>query len=286
MDGFSTSNVNWAPNLLDKSWTFHDSYTNISQGIESDTQDMSQSPQFIMEISNPTSSSMPVYVMLSRHYTDYSQLLGNENFRVLLSLQIFEIDKPRLIVKNSNAISRVKPTIVFTNTPYDFAKVYVPPGRHFYAAVVQTVKDSPASNKRFDFTIQFRYCSFIQGEIKLINDYPEYHFTWRIGGMWNQSNNGGRRSLMKYGMNPVYDFSIPTTMTAIFYLELVHNNKLAIHLCLYTKRDWEAQNFNNVLIDSGDYRNWSCDFLTTLEPGDYSLVASSYPSVMNIGFLH
>ena len=93
-------------------------------------------------------------------------------------------------------------------------------------------------------------------------------------------------SLMKYGMNPVYDFSIPTTMTAIFYLELVHNNKLAIHLCLYTKRDWEAQNFNNVLIDSGDYRNWSCDFLTTLEPGDYSLVASSYPSVMNIGFLH
>lgn len=272
-----SSNVNWAPNLLPKSCTFHEAYTNTYQGVESDTQDMSQSPQYIMEFTNPTQFNQPVYVMLSRHYTQYFQLLGNENYRVLLSVQLFEIDKPRLVVKNADVIRRIEPEIIFTNTPYDFAKVYVPPGRHIYCAIVLTVKEGPENNQRFNFTIQFRYPNTLQGQIKHVNDYPQYHFTWRVGGAWDQANNGGRRSLQKYDRNPTYLFSLPNPISVIFYLESVRNKTISIHLCLFRKSDWEAGRFDQIIEDSGDYRNYSCSFRAELPPGEYALVASSYP---------
>lgn len=238
---------------------------------------MSQCPQYIMEFTNPTQFSQPVYIMLSRHYTEYFQLLGNEKFRILLTLQVYEIDRPRFVVKNSDVIRRIKAEIIFTNTPYDIAKVYVPPGRHFYTAIVLTVKEKPENIQRFNFTIQFRYPESIQGQIRHVNDYPEYHFTWRVGGAWGEANNGGRRSLRKYNQNPAYLFSLSNPITAVFYLESVRNNKIAIHLCLFRKGDWEAGRFDQSVADSGDYRNCSCSFLAELPPGEYALVASSYP---------
>lgn len=271
------SNVNWAPDLLQRSCTFHDVYANIYQGIEFDLQDMSQSPQFVMEFTNPTPTNQPVYVMLSRHYSEYFQLLGNEKYCVMLCLQLFEIDAPRLIVKNSDVIRPIKPVVTFINVPFDFAKVYVPPGRHIYSAVVLAIKENPANVQRFVFTIQFRFPSSIQGEIKHVNDYFMYHFTWRVGGKWTEANNGGRRSLQKYRINPVYFFSLSNPISVIFYLETVHNSKIAIHLSLFLKSDWEAGNFDQSLDDSGDYRNWACAFRSSLQPGEYALVASSYP---------
>ena len=273
------SNVNWSPIILNKSLTFHDSYTNVNQGITSDTINMSECPQYVIEMDNPLSHPMPLYVMLSRHYTQYSQLLGDDNQRVLVCIQLFELSEPKLVVKTSDALSSVKKDIAYTNVPYSLGKVSVPPGHHIYSAVVLTLKETPANNKRFDFTIQFRYHSSVQGVVKQIGDYPQYHFVTRVGGEWKGRNACGRMSQGGFENNPMYFFTLVQNTSIHLRLEAICNETIGLNLRLWKKQDILTGEYclTSSVANSGDYRQGACCLQTVLSPGDYVAVASTYP---------
>lgn len=271
--------MNWSPIILNKSLTFHNSYTNIYQGITSDTINMSECPQYVIEMDNPLSHPMPLYVMLSRHYTQYSQLLGDENQRILVCIQLFELNEPKLVVKNSDALSSVKKEITYTNVPYSLCKVSVPTGHHIYSAVVLTLKETPANNKRFDFTIQFRYHSSVQGVVKQIGDYPQYHFVTRVGGEWKGVNACGRISHGSYEKNPMYFFTLFQNVAINLRLESIHNETIGLNLRLWKKEDVLNGEYriSTSIANSGDYRQGVCCLQTMLLAGEYVAVASTYP---------
>ena len=146
--------MNWSSSLLDRSITYHNFYTNTYLGLTSDARNMSGCPQYVLDVTNATSSSYPVYVMVSRHYTRYEDLLGNEHYKVLMSLQVFETEGPCLMVKQADAKAMLCPEIVYTNIPYDMCRILVAPGHHVYSIVLQTLKQTPINLQKFGFTLQ------------------------------------------------------------------------------------------------------------------------------------
>ena len=46
------SNVNWSPELLNTSVTYHDCYTNVFNGYTKDVMNLSNCPQFVLDLTN------------------------------------------------------------------------------------------------------------------------------------------------------------------------------------------------------------------------------------------
>lgn len=272
------SNVNWSSLLLDRSITYHDSYTNTYLGLTSDARNMSGCPQYILEVTNNQNTSLPVYVMVSRHYTRYDDLLGNDHYKVLISLQVFETDGPRLMVKQSDAKEAICEEIVYTNIPYDMCPIKVAPGHHFYTIVLQTMKQDPTNLQKFGFTLQARFNSILTGCMKPINEYPQYHFNYRVAGKWEGDNAGGRSSLVSYQKNPMYSITLTRPTFIHIRLEVMDNSELCVYLRLLPRSDVEKGLFfhKNSVLSAEAFTAGASMLYGQVDPGEYVLVAATY----------
>ena len=188
------SNVNWSPELLNTSVTYHDCYTNVFNGYTKDVMNLSNCPQFVLDLTNTTRYENPVYIMLSRHYLNYDDMLGNDQTYILISLQIYRTEGPRYLVKERDAAEVITKSISFTNAPYTLCRFMLPPGHFTYSVVVMSCKEKPRNLKTFNFSIQVRFHNDVHGSVKPISDFPKYHFLTRVAGEWKSDNNGGRPS--------------------------------------------------------------------------------------------
>ena len=270
--------MNWSSSLLDRSITYHNFYTNTYLGLTSDARNMSGCPQYVLDVTNATSSSYPVYVMVSRHYTRYEDLLGNEHYKVLMSLQVFETEGPCLMVKQADAKAMLCPEIVYTNIPYDMCRILVAPGHHVYSIVLQTLKQTPINLQKFGFTLQARFNSIISGFMNPINEYPQYHFNYRVAGKWEGDNAGGRSSLASFSQNPMYSITVTRPTFMHVRLEVMDNSSLSVFLRLLRRSDAEKRLFfhKNCVLDAEAFTSGACMLRGQVDPDEYVLVAATY----------
>ena len=199
----TSSNVNWSPELLNSSVTYHDCYTNMYLGSMSDLRNIGGCPQYVLELMNPTNQVIPVHAMLSRHYTDYEDMLGSDHTKIVISLQVYQTDGVKYLVKEKDAIRPVREEAIFTNIPYDLCRILLPPGHTTYTVAVMAYKEQLRNRKPFDFSLQVRYPSIVTGSMKPITEFPQYHFSSRAAGVW-KADNVGKPSLKTFKMNPRY----------------------------------------------------------------------------------
>lgn len=276
------SNVNWSPTLLSQSITYHDRYNNFINGLLNDTRDMSDCPQYSVEVVNPEPIAYPVYIMLSRHYIYYDDLFGTDKRKFLINLQAYKTSKPLYVVKKNDAMEEIEEEITFTNIPYSLVKIRVPPGRHFYTLVVLTMKEKECNLNPFNFSLCMRYPNKLQATMLPMFSVPDYHFMTRVAGAWTEQNAGCRPSQSTYLKNPMYAFTvtIPTVMHA--HLQ-TSDRKEAINLRLMRKEDYDKQivSRNSMVTDSGAFMANVCGLEASLSPGSYCII----PSAFDTGFV-
>lgn len=272
------SNVNWSSSLLNHSITYHDFYTNTYLGFTSDARNMSGCPQYVLDVTNPTSQKVPAYVMVSRHYTNYDDLLGNDKYKILFSLQVYETERPQLMVKQSDAKTILSSEIVYTNIPYDMCRILVEPGHHVYSVVLQTLKKDARNLHSFGFTLQTRFNSIISGFVQPINEYAQYHFNCRVAGKWEGSNAGGRSSLESFANNPMYAIRVTRPTFVHTRLEVVGDSGLSVYLRLLRRKDVEERHLTQhyMVLGSDAFTSGACLLQGELEPGEYVLIAATY----------
>lgn len=271
-----SSNVNWSTSLLNCSITYHSKYTNFLNGTMSDTRDMCDCPQYSIEINNPTNKPYPVYVMLSRHYVHYEDLLGTEKKKTLLSIQAYKTNKPMYMIRRTDETTPIEHEIVFTNIPYDLAKFRVPPGRHFYTVVVMTMKENASNLYPFNFSIVIRYPHLISAIMKPMFSVPSYHFMTRLAGAWTNTNSGGRPSQGGYQKNPMYSFSLSSPTSVHISLETGQSPQ-PCNIRLIREEDLnQASRSSSMIKDSGPYVAHVCSLEVDLDPGNYRVIASPF----------
>ena len=275
---FNRSNVNWSPELLNTSVTYHDCYTNVYLGFTSDLRNLSGCPQYVLELTNTSNQVIPVHIMLSRHYTDYEDMLGSDQTKIVMSLQVYQTDGVKYMVKEKDAIKPIRPDAAFTNIQYDLCRILLPPGHTTYTIVVMAYKEKPRNRKPFDFSLQVRYPSVVTGSMKPITEFPQYHFSSRAAGVW-KADNGGKPSLETFKANPRYIVHITRSTFINARLETIKNREIAIHLSLFRLEDVKAEQFNrrHVLAEAEGFMLGACVLETELQAGDYVLIASEYP---------
>lgn len=271
-----SSNVNWATSLLNCSITYHSKYTNVLNGTMSDTRDMCNCPQYSIEIINPNNKPYPVYVMLSRHYVHYEDMLGTDKKKTLLSIQAYKTNKPQYMIRRTDETVPIENEIVFTNMPYDLARFRVPPGRHFYTVVVMTMKENSSNLYPFNFSIVIRYPSLVSAIMKPIFSMPSYHFMSRLAGAWTNTNAGGRPSQGGYQKNPNYSFTLSSPTSVHFSLETGQSPQYC-NIRLIREEDLNrASDSSSTIKDSGPYIAYVCALEADLAPGSYRVIASPY----------
>lgn len=272
------SNVNWSPELLNTSVTYHDCYTNVFNGYTKDVMNLSNCPQFVLDLTNTARYENPVYIMLSRHYLNYDDMLGNDQTYILISLQVYRTEGPRYLVKERDAAEVITKSISFTNAPYTLCRFMLPPGHFTYSVIVMSCKEEPRNLKTFNFSIQVRFHNDVHGSVKPISDFPKYHFLTRVAGEWKSDNNGGRPSEITYATNPMYHFRLdrPTFLNA--RMETLENADAAVYLRLLSEDSVAEKRLSaaSAIAESDGFMRGACVLEKELPPGAYVLIASQY----------
>lgn len=270
--------MNWSPELLNTSVTYHDCYTNVFNGYTKDAMNLSNCPQFILDLTNTARHENPIYIMLSRHYVNYDDMLGNGKTYILISLQIYRTDGPKYLVKERDAVEVITENVSFTNAPYTLCRFMLPPGHFTYSVVVMSCKEEPRNMKTFNFSVQVRFHNDVYGSVKPISDFPKYHFLTRVAGKWESDNDGGRPSERTYSINPMYHFRLdrPTFLNA--RMETMDDVHTAVYLRLLSKESLAQKRLSlaSAIAESDGFTYGACVLEKELEPGSYVLVASQY----------
>ena len=205
-------------------------------------------------------------------------MLGSDQTKIVMSLQVYQTDGVKYMVKEKDSIKPIRPDAAFTNIPYDLCRILLPPGHTTYTIVVMAYKEKPRNRKPFDFSLQVRYPSVVTGSMKPITEFPQYHFSSRAAGVW-KADNGGKPSLETFKANPRYIVHITRSTFVNARLETIKNREIAIHLSLFRLEDVKAEQFNrrHVLAEAEGFMLGACVLETELQAGDYVLIASEYP---------
>lgn len=262
---------------MNRSLTYHGRYCNILNGCSSDTRNMSECPQYSIEINNPTKGQVPVYIYLSRHYTLYDDLLGTEKKKFLITIQAYKTNKPFYMIRREDNTIAMEEEIVFTNIPYCLAKFRVPPGTHYYTIVILSLKDNEACVNSFNFTVSARYHNSISLLMKPMFSVPDYHFMTRYAGAWTYENSGGRPSQTTYLSNPMYCLTLKQPTLIHAHLE---NNDSSQAMNIRLVREEDVQNHtitrNTMIVDSDAFIANVCGFEKVITPGSYRIILSTF----------
>ena len=198
-----------------------------------------------------------------------------------MSLQVYAIKSPMLLVKEGDVEEIIRKDSVFTNIPYDICHLSIPPGRSVYSVAVMAYKKEECNRIPFRFSLQVRYPKLVEGIVKPIQEYPNYHFLTRACGQWTSNNNGGRPSGKTFLQNPQYSFHVlaPTHLHA--YLESINdrNSSLSLHLLNYKDVMEGHYSKQYILAESDAYTKGACMLEQTIQPGQYTLVVSEFDRV-------
>lgn len=213
-------------------------------------------------------------------------MLGCEETKIVMSLQAYAIKKPTFLTKESETIQSIRKDAVFTNIPYDVCHIYVPPGKTTYSVVVMTYKREENNRKMFNFSLQVRYPNAINGLMRPIQAFPEYHFITRECGQWTDQNNGGPTTEKTFLNNPWYTFQIAVPTNIHAFLESIQNTEAVLSLYLLRYEDAKAGKYRK------DYRvaesefsaRGACMLEKELEPGVYTLIPAENHKFSNMKY--
>jgi calpain-7 len=260
---FRTVDLAWRPSAFPHQRDRHGVWHARSMGGTISSEDYGSNPQFVLEIDAPPAGS-EVFLLLSRH-------LGPKE-PAFIALHVFDVDPrepfPRVVVPDEAP----KLLGAYTDSQHFSARLPVPPGRHRFVVVAsQSTKE----------TAYFSLHGYAKDPFSLVPAPAEVRSNRvTVLGSFNVNAAGGSALHPTFWLNPMYRLTVPERIRILAELCLevtppqpAHN--VALHLVAGGARvDRLTQ--RNVVLCSGKYRRKKCAMFAFLEPGVYTLVASTF----------
>jgi len=310
MKYFRSIHLNWNPQLFKYKTMVHHHWPK-SQGPDNDSFNYGPNPQFTLTVdqsTNSTNSPATVWVLLSRHVTTKESEVnknahdargggsgtGHNNS---VKNKEMEDDFIACHIYDSTGGRRVytpkKPMLqgVYHSDPHILARfdVIMKKQKNVFTLVISQLRKKHG----IDFTLQV-LCTTCNIKINATPISPKYVLEKR--GLWNLQNSGGPIGNVRFYTNPQWSIAIKTKSR--IHIELLAPKQYYIGLRLVKNTQGRRiDNINLASMDqsesvnveeasSGAYSSGFCYLeSSTIEPGQYTLVATTYEPNQQASFL-
>ncbi|CAG8478382.1 9192_t:CDS:10 [Ambispora gerdemannii] len=273
---FASIHMNWNPELFSYRYTLHSSWPK-SDSMHSDCLNLSNNPQYALEIQNPEKEPCAVFLLLTKHITEIKK---NEDY---ITLHVYNCDNSSGSSNRLDTIATFGEKIyypgipylegMFLNSPHILVHFIAPTGTTRYTVVVAQLKKMNS----MDFTLRC-YCisPFTLHEVP-----QKYPIEKKIAGQWTPLTAGGSKAHITYLNNPQYRVSIPhsSNNTPRLLIMLEGPKNFAVHVEIVWGRGKRIASISakDILSRSGDYRDGFCYCeVEDIQPGDYTIILSTF----------
>lgn len=264
---FESMYLNWNPNLFASCEDIHFDW-NLA-GLRSPIGSFGSNPQF--RVRSTVAGS--IWVLLSRHFTTISQILGDNTNNSMpmpgiehgfMSLNIFDSDGYKVILSDG---AKLRGTYV--DSPNTLAKFDLPSSKWY--TVVVSEQDLPASAYSFTLSV------FSLHPVIIKEAQDKYsHYTLRKGA-WSSSSSGGNASSFIYHINPQFSIRLPAASDISFLLESTERFPVHVKLVWANGKAVSSITTRDIVGDTGEYRKgYAFAELSKVQAGTYTIVCSTF----------
>lgn len=258
---FGAIYLNWNPRLFTMAYESHFSWDLSTKVSETS---FGRNPQF--SISNPSSNSGPVWIVLSRHL-GLSDAVGGEVIKDgFISLYLFDATGRRVYL-SSPSIHRAP----YVDSPQTLLSLDdFPAGEHYTLAV--------SSQGLAPTTYHFSLMIYSLFSLDINPAAETYPYSLALSSAWTDATAGGNAHSPEYPKNPQFMITLPT-QAACLALLLETPSPHPVHVKLvYSKGERVAAvTTRDIVAESGEYkRSTALATMQDLVAGKYTVVASTF----------
>ncbi|XP_067938129.1 calpain-7-like isoform X2 [Watersipora subatra] len=263
--------INWNPELFKNTTCLHHTWTS-KEGPVKDMYNISDNPQYRLELKNPGSSPAAVWILLTRHITDKDDFANNKEFITLFvykgGARVYYPSKP---------------------DPYkDGIKINSP---HYLCQMVETgsqVFTLVISQYEKRNTIHYTLRVYAQCDFSLTPIVDPYKHTQEITGEWKGKTAGGCGNYPQTHMfNPIYQVSLDSASTCHLLVELRAPREYSAGIEAKPVNISKPSALGNQQeLSSGNYRSgYSILRLDSISGGVYNIIPSTFSPGQEANFI-
>lgn len=257
---FASIYLNWSPALFTHRHDMHFSWDLSTKKSESC---IGSNPQF--SLTNPSSKPALVWLLLGRHIT--STVTGDTTHGKTgyISLYVFE-NSGRRVYRPEGALHRGP----YVDSPQTLLRLDAVPPRTTYTVAISS-QDLP----KIPYTFTLSVFSLTSLQIRDAEDPYTYHRP--LQSQWLPETAGGNAQSPAYSSNPQFKLSISSTCDIMLLLEARDSLSVHVKLVWGGGKRIASVTTRDIIAESGEYRRGCAIAETTgLQPGDYTVVASTF----------
>jgi calpain-7 len=259
---FENLYLNWNPGLFSKRQDYHFSWDLAAQ--ETMTGSFETNPQFSVKCSHTGA----LWLLLNRHFRTGDYQSRDKVPHGFISLYLFKKGGQRVLLSDGAVIRGS-----YVDSPNTLIKLEA--GANTSYTVVAAAQDMPKTKLNFTLSA-FARCPI---ELSLARD--KYHSVVSKNAAWTRSTAGGNSDSPTYLANPQFSLKLmSSTNIAVLLgsLQSEKESKLAVHVKVFFTDGSRVTTLRtrDIVAHSGDYRRGSAALETTLHPGSYTIVCSTF----------
>lgn len=252
---FESIYLNWNPGLFSYRQDIH-FYWSINAGAKSNI--LIDNPQLSLRAVR----GEVVWLLLSKHFTDHMETVSAAGF---IGLNVFDKSGARCMTSEF-AIAKSP----FVDSPQILLRLDTVVAEQTYTVV-------PVQDDISEQTVPFTLSAFSNSPLYLERAIDQYAYSTLVTGAWTEDTAGGNAGSPIYSQNPQYKLVVTHASQMAMVLDS-HDSTVAVHIKLMHgggKRVYLVRS-RDVIRDSGDYCRGCAYAETTLSPGTYTIIVSTY----------
>ncbi|KAI5801171.1 hypothetical protein EDC01DRAFT_716401 [Geopyxis carbonaria] len=258
---FASIYLNWNPLLFTH---IHETHFSWDLATHVPKTSFGRNPQF--SVSNPSSSSTTVWIMLSRHM-GLPETIGEGMIRNgFIALYLFDSAGDRVYL-DSPWLYRTP----YVDSPQTLLRVDNIPPKTTYTLVVSSQQLSKVVHN-------FSLFAYSLSTVTVDTVKEPYPYSATLSSSWTTSTSGGNANSPSYPTNPQFRLSLPTTSAlTTLLLESPSPHPLHIQLVHSSGKRVATVTTKDIITESGEYKR-STALATTrsLDPGVYTAITSTF----------
>jgi calpain-7 len=259
---FENLYLNWNPGLFTHRQDYHFFWDLSTQQPMAGS--FHSNPQF--SVTCPQSGSL--WLLLNRHFRTGDYQSKDKVPHGFISLYLFNKKGHRVLLSDGALIRGP-----YVDSPNVLIKFEVQANTDY--TVVAAAQDLPSTK------LNFTLAAFSRCPIELSLAKKRYLSVESRSAAWTRSTAGGNSESSAFLTNPQFSLAVRSKAEIAFLLEETQpatDMKLAVHIKVFFTQGSRVTTLRarDIVAHSGDYRRGSAALETTLEPGSYTIICSTF----------
>jgi calpain-7 len=259
---FENLYLNWNPGLFSHRQDYHFLWDLSAQQPMAGS--FHSNPQFSVRCSQSGS----LWLLLNRHFRTGDYQTKDKVPHGFISLYLFNKKGHRVLLSDGALIRGP-----YVDSPNVLIKLEAQANTDY--TMVAAAQDLPSTK------LNFTLAAFSRSPIELSLARKRYLSTGSKNAAWTRSTAGGNSESSAYLTNPQFSLEVRSKAEIALLLEETQPStdlKLAVHIKIFFSKGSRvtALRARDIVAHSGDYRRGSAALETSLEPGSYTIICSTF----------